>query len=54
MTVTFESNITTLSGAVVDQAVLRGILDKIWDLNLVLISVIRIEANAKDESQTQE
>ena len=54
MTVTFESNITTLTGAVVDQAVLRGILDKIWDLNLVLISVIRIEANAKDESQTQE
>jgi hypothetical protein len=53
MTVTSESNVTTLSGAVVDQAALRGILDKIWDLNLMLISVIRIETNSKDESQAQ-
>jgi hypothetical protein len=53
MTVTSESNVTTLSGAVVDQAALRGILDKIWDLNLMLISIIRIETNAKDESQAQ-
>jgi hypothetical protein len=30
---------TVLSGAVVDQAGLRGILNKIWDLNLVLVSV---------------
>jgi hypothetical protein len=54
MTVTFESNITTLTGAVVDQAALRGILDKIWDLNLMLISIIQIETNTSDESQTQE
>jgi len=46
-TVTLESNITTLTGPVVDQAALRGILDKIWDLNLTLISVNRIEI--KDE-----
>lgn len=46
MTVTFESDITTLTGAVVDQAALRGILDKIWDLNLTLISVNRIETNS--------
>jgi hypothetical protein len=54
MTVTSENDITTLTGTVADQAVLRGILDKIWDLNLVLISVIRIETNAKDGSQTQQ
>ena len=32
MTVTFESGITTLTGAVTDQAALRGILSRIWDL----------------------
>ena len=46
MTVTLESDITTLTGAVVDQAALRGILDKVWDLNLTLISVNRIEMNS--------
>jgi hypothetical protein len=35
--------ITTLTGAVADQARLRGILSKLWDLNLTLISVARIE-----------
>jgi hypothetical protein len=34
------SPITTLSGVVADQATLRGILNKIWDLNLTLVSVI--------------
>ena len=46
MTVTTESDITTLTGAVVDQAALRGILDKVWDLNLILISVNRIRTNS--------
>jgi len=52
-----ESNdapITTLTGAVADQSALRGILDKIWDLNLTLISVTRtmrrVEMDSKDES----
>jgi hypothetical protein len=31
--------ITVLTGVVADQAALRGILTKIWDLNLTLISV---------------
>ncbi len=48
MSVTFERTgdgapITTLTGAVADQAKLRGMLSKIWDLNLTLISVIRLE-----------
>ena len=45
MTITLESNITVLTGVVADQAALRGILSKIWDLNLTLISVDRIETN---------
>jgi hypothetical protein len=31
--------VTVLSGPVVDQAALRGILNTLWDLNLTLISV---------------
>jgi hypothetical protein len=34
--------ITTLTGAVQDQAGLRGILNKLWDLNLALLSVTRL------------
>jgi len=32
-------SITTLSGPVTDQSALRGILNKLWDLNLTLTSV---------------
>lgn len=34
---------TTILGAVPDQAALRGLLNKIWDMNLTLISVFRCE-----------
>jgi len=49
MAITFEGEsdgptVTTLTGAVVDQAKLRGMLAKIWDLNLALMSVNRIES----------
>ncbi len=43
MDITVEGNTTTLTGAVVDQAALRGLLSKLWDLNLALISVNPIE-----------
>ena len=43
MTITPERGITTLTGAV-DQAKLRGILSKIWDLNLTVISINRLES----------
>jgi len=33
------SAITTLSGHITDQAALRGVLVKLWDLNLPLLSV---------------
>jgi hypothetical protein len=36
-----DSPITLLTGPVVDQAALRGLLTKIWDLNLTLLSVTR-------------
>ncbi len=35
--------ITTLSGPIADQAALRGIISSIWDLNLVLLSVQRLD-----------
>jgi osmotically-inducible protein OsmY len=41
MTVTSEGGVTTLTGPVADQAALRGILTRIWDLNLTLLSVTR-------------
>ena len=34
---------TTLTGPVPDQAALRGILNRLWDLNLTLISVRKQE-----------
>jgi hypothetical protein len=32
--------LTTLSGPIADQAALRGILNRVWDLNLIVVSVI--------------
>ena len=48
MTVTVEqsgdgSPVTCLSGAVKDQSALRGLLTRIWDMNLTLISLTRLE-----------
>jgi hypothetical protein len=40
---------TTLIGPVADQAALRGMLCKLWDLNLTLISVRRVETDGKEE-----
>lgn len=37
-----DSETTILIGQITDQAKLRGILNKIWDLNLGVISVIRL------------
>jgi len=41
--------VTTLTGAVADQAALRGILLKIWDLNLTVMSLTRLDAGAGQE-----
>ncbi|MBC7250312.1 MAG: hypothetical protein H5T62_08500 [Anaerolineae bacterium] len=37
--------ITTLTGPVTDQAALRGILNKIWDLNLTVYSLQRLDVD---------
>ena len=42
-----NSPITFLSGPIVDQAALRSLLTKIWDVNLTLVSVSRIETNTE-------
>jgi hypothetical protein len=52
MTMTHEkavdgSPVTVLNGSVLDQAALRGLLTQIWDLNLTLISVTRVEMNSE-------
>ncbi len=39
----FQDGETLLSGAVTDQAALHGLLARIRDLNLTLISVIRVD-----------
>jgi hypothetical protein len=38
---------TTLTGAVADQAALRSLLARIWDLNLALISVVCLQDDAR-------
>ena len=45
------SSVTTLTGRVADQAALRGLLCKLWDLNLVLVSVRRTEETDKEGSE---
>ena len=55
MTIAGESasdgtGITVLTGAVADQPKLRGILARMWDLNLTVLSVERI-APVKDRTQ---
>ena len=42
-----NSPITTLIGPVVDPAALRSLLTKIWDLNLNLVSVTRVETSTE-------
>lgn len=35
--------VTTLTGVMADQASLRGVLTRLWNLNLTLISIVRLE-----------
>ena len=39
-----ENGETSLIGPITDQLALRGVLDKLWDLGLTLLSLHRIEA----------
>jgi hypothetical protein len=44
-----EPPVTRISGVVIDQAKLRGIINQLWDLNLTLISVNRENVGKKKE-----
>ena len=44
-----QPSITTLTVQVADQAALRGMLCKLWDLNLTLIALHKIVAEDKKE-----
>jgi len=57
MTTGFEEDgrpITTFSGPLVDQAALHGVLAKIRDMNLPLISVSQVESDTEDEAHSRE
>ena len=45
--------ITTLTGPVVDQPALRGILNKLWDLNLTVIALTRLDHETASEGDQQ-
>jgi len=52
MTITHEKKgDTVISGSVVDQAALHSMLAKVLDLNLTLISVLRIETDTTPRSR---
>ena len=48
MTLTYQEGITTIAGEVLDQAALHGLLIRVRDMGLQLISVNRIEPNDQD------
>jgi hypothetical protein len=50
----FDEDVTILTILVADQSALRGILNKIWDLNLILVSAIRLERNEQQERSQNE
>ena len=54
LTITLEENgDTLLSGPVVDQAALHGLLRKVRDLGMPLLSVTRIEPDQADASHVK-
>lgn len=55
MTVTLDDHgDTLLSGPVVDQAALHGLLKKVRDLGLPLLSVIRVETGQGDATNVKQ
>jgi hypothetical protein len=54
MTITLQDNgDTLLTGPGVDQAALHGLLKKVRDLGLPLLSVIRVECGEADPSESE-
>ncbi len=44
-----DAPLTVLNGPVADQAALRGILERLWDMNLALLAVKRLGAGGQDD-----
>ena len=53
MALTSADGGTTLCGPVADQAALHGVLRKIRDLGLPLVSVTRLDADRPDETPSR-
>lgn len=53
MAISFDGGDTILTGHIADQSALYGLLIRIRDLNLSLLSVERMEPIPKDQQQTQ-
>jgi hypothetical protein len=51
---TCDGEITTLTGLVADQAALRGLLCWLWNLNMTLLTVTRIESAPQDTGERTE
>ena len=51
MTVTYKGEETILTGQIADQAALHGLLVRIRDLNLSLLSVDRIKSSGKKDEE---
>jgi hypothetical protein len=45
--------VTTLTGLVPDQAALRGMVNKLWDLNLIVLAVERLPAKKEPNNEEQ-
>jgi len=42
-----QQTLTTMTGVIADQSALRGILNRVWDLNLIVVSVTRLSETSE-------
>jgi hypothetical protein len=43
--------ITILNGKIADQAALRGLLNRLWDLNMILVSIHQVDPVSNSEME---
>ncbi len=51
MTITYHEGMTTIAGEVLDQAALHGLLIRVRDLGLTLISVESVQPDPEDKDE---